>query len=334
MAYNLDAILASTHARIEKKFQDNLSTKTPTFIKFAEKDGKNLVDGGKELTYPVILGNGNAASYYGDDIFNVARPAGLQPLTYQWKQFYSTVTIDGIEEIMNAGEAEAASLVEGRMVQAEVTTAEKFEAMLMGDGTGNVGGDGVARDWNGLQNLVADDPTTGTIGGLSRATYTQIRNKVYSTAVTAFNTSQAGRNALTTLWADCTNGMRSPNYAITTTAIWTLFQLSLTANERYEMLNGDKKLAQAGFKNIVFMGDVPVVFSGTSSPASHLYMLRIAKPKTDGGMFLTISKQADFKLGKFIEPVNQDTRVAKIRTAGQLCTDAPYLSGVITSITG
>lgn len=53
MAYNLDAVLASTHARIEKKFQDNLSTKTPMFMKFAEKEGKVLIDGGKELKFPV-----------------------------------------------------------------------------------------------------------------------------------------------------------------------------------------------------------------------------------------------------------------------------------------
>lgn len=333
MAYNLDAVLASTHARIEKKFQNNLATKTPTFLKFAEKDGKSLVNGGKELTFPVILGNGNAGSYYGDDMFNVSRPAGLQPLTFSWKQFYSTVTIDGIEEIMNSGEDAQADLVDGRMQQAEITTAEKFETMLCGDGTGNVGTDGVARDWNGLQNLIADDPSTGTIGGLSRATYPQIKNQTFTTAVTGFNTSQAGRNALTTLWARCTNGLRSPNYAITTVAIWVLFELSLTANERFVMEGADKKLASAGFQNIVFMGNCPIVFS-SAIPASHLYMMRIAKPKTDGGVFMVISKERDFKMMPFVRPIDQDKRVAQVLTAGQLCTDAPYLNGVATNITG
>ena len=333
MSYNLDAILASTHARIEKKFQDNLSRKNAMFIKFTEKNGKHLIDGGKELTFPVILGDGNAGSYYGDDTLTVSRPGGLQPLTFNWKQFYSTVVIDGIEEVMNAGPEQAADVVEGRMTQSEVTTANKFEAMLCGDGTGNVGGDGVARDWNGLQNLIADDPTTGTIGGLSRATYSQIRNQVYSTAVTAFNTNQAGRNAMTTLWANCTNGGRSPNFALTTVPIWTLFNLSLTQNERFVMENKDKALASAGFKSLTFMGDMPVVFS-SNALAAHMYMIRIAKPKTDGGTFLLISKQRNFKMGKFIEPVDQDKRVAKVLTAGQLGTDAPYLNGVITNVTG
>lgn len=331
MAYNLDAVLASTHARIEKKFQDNLSTKTPMFLKFTS-EGQALVEGGKELTYPVILANGNAGSYYGDDILTVSRPGGLQPLTFSWKQFFSTVTIDGIEEIMNAGESEGASLLEGRMSQAELTTAEKFEEMLCGDGTGNVGGDGTVRDWNGLQNLIPDVNTSGTIGGLSLATYSKLRNQVYSTAVTAFNTSQAGRAAMTRLWVDCKHGSRTPNFAVTTDAIWVLYQLSLTANEQF-LMNGDKKMASAGFPNIQFMGNTTVV-SSAFCPASHLYMMRVAKPKTDGGVFLIVSKSKNFKMGKFLEPIDQDKRVAKVLTAGQLATDAPYLNGVITSITG
>lgn len=327
MAYNIDGITAGTHARIEKKWQDNLSVKTPMAMKFTEKEGKYLVDGGKELTFPVILDDGNASSYYGDDLINVARPTGLQPLTYQWKQFASSVRIDGIEEIMSAGEGLGAELFEGRMKQAELTTANAFERMLCGDGTGNS-----SKDWNGLQNIVADDPTTGTIGGLSRATYSQIRNQAYTTAVTGFNTAQAGRNAMTTLWANCTNGGRSPNFAVTTVAIWTLFNLSLTANERFVDVNADKKLVNAGFQSISFMG-MPVVFS-SNVLAGHLYMLRIAKPKTDGGIFLCVSKQRDFKLMPFQRPVDQDMRVALSLSAGQLGTDAPYLQGVITNITG
>lgn len=332
MSYDLDGVLASSHARIEKKFQDNLSTKTPMFLKFTE-EGKKKVTGGRELSFPVILANGNAGSYYGDDTLNVSRPTGLQPLKFDWRQFYSTIVIDGIEEIMNAGEGEGASLLEGRMSQGELTTAEKFEEMLCGDGTGNVGGDGTARDWNGLQSIIADDPTTGSIGQLSRATYTKLRNQTYTTAVSAFNTSQNGRNAMLSLWVACKHGSRVPNFSVTTDAIWILFQLSLTANEKFEMMNGDKKMANAGFPNIQFMGGTTVVSSAFCA-AKHLYMMRVAQPKTDGGIYLITSQDRDFKMGKFIEPVDQDKRVAKVLTAGQLCTDAPYLHGVITNITG
>lgn len=328
MPYNLDAVLASTHARIEKKWQDNLATKTPAFIKFAEKEGKHLIDGGTELTFPVIIGNGNAGSYEGDDTLTVSRPAGLQALTYSWKQFYSTVTIDGIEEVQNSDPEKAADVIEGRMKQSEVTTANAFEAMLCGDGTGNS-----SKDTNGFQNLIADDPTTGSIGGQSRVTYSQLRNQAYTTAVTGFNTNQAGRNAMTTLWANCSNGGRTPNWGTTTVAVWVLYQLSLTANERFVMEGADKKLASAGFPNIMFMGNCSITFS-SNVLASHLYLMRIAKPKTDGGIFLLTHKGRDFKLGKWIEPVDQDKRVAKVLWAGQLATDAPYLNGVATNITG
>lgn len=326
-AYDLTAINASTHARIEKKFQDNLSGATPAALKFTEKEGKVLIDGGKELSFPVIVDEGNAGSYYGDDLLPVGRPSGLDKLVFQWKQFASTVVIDGIEEVMNSGPEAAADVLEGRMKQAEQTTANKFEAMLNGDGTGNNG-----KDWNGFQNIISDTPTVGTIGGLSRATYTQLQNQAFPTAVTAFNTGQAGRNAMTRLYVDCTKGMRSPNWGETTKAIWVLYQLSLTANERFAM-DGDKKLASAGFQNIVFMGDCPITYSD-NCPTAHMYLMRIAKPKTTGGIFLMFNRDRHFSLGKFIEPADQDKRVAKILSAGQLCTDAPYLHGVITNITG
>lgn len=332
MAFNLDGINATTLANINKKFTDNLSTKTPLQVKLKENDALETVSGGKELTYPVILGNGNAGSYYGDDVLTISRPAGIQPLTYQWKQFYSSVRIDGIEEIMNAGEGEGAKLFEGRMQQAELTTAEVFETMLFGDATGNVGGDGVARDWNGLQNLVPDDPTTGSIGGLARATYSKLRNQAYTTAVTTFNTASAGRNAMTTLWANCTQGQRSPNFVTTTVAIWVLYQLSLTTNERFAMSGSDKALTSAGFPNIAFMSS-PVTMS-SACPASHLYMLRIARPKSTGGMFLIVSNKANFKMQPFIKPIDQDIRVSLVLTAGQLACDAPYLNGVATNVTG
>lgn len=327
MAFNLDAVLASTLPFINKKFTDNLSTKTPLMLKLKKKGGMYMREGGTVLSFPVIVGKGIAGSYYGDDVLDVSRPQGLQRLTFDWKQFYSSVSIVGIEEIQNAGESQAADLLDGRMKQGEITTIENFEEMLFAAGGGNDG-----KDWNSLQQLVADDPTTGTIGGLSRATYTQLQNQIYTTAVTAFNTAQAGRNALTTLWARTVNGERQPNFITTTVAIWTLYQLSLTTNERFVVTNADKDLTSAGFQNVAFMS-APVTFS-SQCPASHLYMLRIAPPTSDGGIFLVISKQRNFKMEPFIKARNQDVRSSLVFTAGELCTDAPYLNGVATNITG
>lgn len=332
MAYNLDAIDASTHLKIQKKWQDNLASKTPLFIKAKSSGGMYLEDGGRSLRFPIVLAKGVAKSYYADDVFDSSRQEGLTHFQYEWRQFYSQVRIDGIEEIMNSGPSAAASLLNGRFLQAETTTAENFETMLMGDGTGNPDSEGTAKDFEGLQSLVPDDNTTGTIGGVSLATQTQARNQTYTTAVTAFNTSQNGRNAFTTLWANCTNKSRSPNFGVTTTAIWVLYNLSLTTNERFEMMNKDSTLGKAGFKSLQFM-DFPITFS-SQCPASHAYFLRFAPPRSDGGIFLALHRDRNFKLGPFRIPVDGDYRVAYSLTAGQLCTDAPYLNGVATNITG
>lgn len=327
MAFNLDGVLASTLPNINKKFQDNLSTKTPFMFKLKEQGGMNMVDGGTVLRFPVILGKGIAGSYYGDDVLDVTRPGGITYLEYDWKQYFSSVTIVGIEEIQNAGEEQAVKLIDGRMQQAETTTSENFEAMLF-DPTG---GGNEGKDWTSLPQIVSDTPTVGNIGKQSRAANPQLQNQVFSTLVSAFNTSQNGRSALTTLWLACTNGLRSPNFIVTTAAIWQLYQLSLTANERFVMESeADKSLRNAGFMTQAFMTS-PVTFSA-QCPASHLYMLRIKQPNSDGGLFLSISKTRNFKMEEFRKPVNQDVRTALALTAGELCCDAPYLQGVATTI--
>lgn len=329
--YDVTSIDATTLSKIEKKFQDNLSKRSPVIAKFKSSEAMVLMDGGKELSFPVIVDSGNATSYLGDDTLPVTKQQ-LRRLTYSWRQFAATVRIDGLEEILNSGPEEAASILEGRMEGAEIDTTNKFETMFGADATGNVGGDGEARDWNGLQNLVSDTPTVGTIGGLNRATFAQLRNQIFSTAITAFNTTNAGRNGMLDLWTNCCQGGRRPNFIPTTPAIWRLYHLSLTATERLELEAGRDRTVTAGIPNLKFM-DADVVFSDGIA-ASHLYMLRVAKPRSSGGIFMVVSRQRNFKMGKFIEPVNQDLRVAKILTAGQLCTDAPYLQGVIPSITG
>jgi len=331
-AFNLDAVDAATHAKIQEKWQNQLSTKTPLFLKSKERGGFHMYDGGDELVFPVVLQNGVAASYYGDDIFDTSRQGGLQKLTYQVRQFYSQVRVDGIEEILNSGSAAAADVLDGRFMQSEITTAENFEEMSFGDGTGNVGGDGVARDWNGFQNLIADDPTTGTIGTLSRTTFPNLRNQAYTTAVTGFNTAQAGRIALITLWQDCTRGLRSPNWIVATGLIWRLYNLSLTANERFEMQSNPGTLGKAGFKTLQFNGMEFV--ESEFCPADHLYMVRWARPRSDGGIFFLIHRSRNFKLGPFRIPTDGDYRVAYSLTAGQLGSDGPSLSGVATNITG
>jgi len=335
-AYDNTSVQAATTARIEKKFQDNLSRRSPVIAKFKSAEGMQVIGGGTELSFPVITDSGNAQSYRGDDVLPIGRST-LRRLTYNWSQFAATVTIHGLEDVMNEGDEAAASVEDGRMEQAEVSTVNAFETMFGSNGEGNVGADGDARDWNGLQNLVSDTPTVGTIGGLSRVSIPQVRNQAYTTAVTAFNTTNNGRTAMTTLYVACCQGGRKPNFIPTTPAIWVLFELSLTTNERvlYEtgkMSGQDSGMISAGIPNIGFMG-APVVFSDGIA-ANHLYMLRVGKPKASGAIFMLVSRKRNFSMGKWIEPNDKDMRTMKILTAGQLATDAPYLQGVVTNITG
>ena len=61
----------------------------------------------------------------------------LAAAEYDWGQYAATVTISGIEEAKNNGEAEIIDLLEGKIFQTQETVIENMNTMFWADGTGN-----------------------------------------------------------------------------------------------------------------------------------------------------------------------------------------------------
>lgn len=176
----------------------------------------------------------------------------------------------------------------------------------------------------GIQLLVAEDPTTGTVGGINRATAGNEfwRNYSYDTAVTAFNTSNAGQSAMNTTYLNLVRGTDKPTVWVTTAAIWALYQLSLTTNVRYS----DTNVANAGFTNILHM-DVPVIFD-YYCPTGNMYLLNT------NHLFWNVMKGRDAWVEGFYPADSQLTYCSKVATYGNLSTDWAKGQGVIDSVTG
>ena len=102
--------------------------------------------------------------------------SGYDTISYTPKQLFTAaeyalklcavpVAISGEEMLMNSGPEQVASLLEKRVSNAEKTLANKMAQAVYSDGTGSSG-----KEIGGLALLVADDPTSGTVGGINRAT--------------------------------------------------------------------------------------------------------------------------------------------------------------------
>ena len=84
---------------------------------------------------------------------------GISAAEYDWGQYAATVTISGIEEAKNNGEAQIIDLLEGKIFQTQETVIENMNTMFWADGTGNSN-----KDWNGL-DLIVGKPNT-SLGGI------------------------------------------------------------------------------------------------------------------------------------------------------------------------
>ena len=137
---NFDEILSTTLNNYIPKLTDNIFTARPLFYALTNGQTIRRVSGGAKIVVPLIYGtNSTAGSYSGTDTISTTAQTGITSAEYDWNQYAATVTINGLEEAKNNGEAQIINLLEGKICQTQETIIENINTMLFGNGTGNSG---------------------------------------------------------------------------------------------------------------------------------------------------------------------------------------------------
>ncbi len=168
----LATVLNSTLTKSRKKLI-MASIKANALVAWAFATNRvEFESGGHEITNPLIVGrNPNVTSYEYYDTLPIAQTDEFITAKYGWSRVAGSVVISDQEEDENRGETAIFKLIKAKMDVLEESIKEKFAGYLYGSGAGT--------DPNGLSNLIPDDPTTGTLGTISRATETQWRTSSY-----------------------------------------------------------------------------------------------------------------------------------------------------------
>lgn len=127
---------------------------------------------GANITNPLIVGrnpNITSTQYYG--AIPIAQTSELDTIRFGWSRVVGTYILSEQEEDENTGPEALLKLAKVKMQVLETSITERFSTYLYATGTG--------LDPNGLGNLIPDDPTTGSIGGISRTTQNQWRTSAY-----------------------------------------------------------------------------------------------------------------------------------------------------------
>jgi len=309
---SFDALASTTFKNLEKSLADNIGEHIP-FLKYMKMKGAVKADGGDKIVRPLIYKKANAQSYSGTDTIDITKPGGITAAEYNWKQCVCPVIIEGIEKARNSGRAKQIDLLEGLKEQTEISMEDKVSEMLFGDGTGNSG-----KDMLGLQAIVDIAPTTGTLGGINRATNSFWRNG-YDASVGAYGTYLMPK--MSTAIRSITRGTNKPDLIVMDSTNFGYLETLAWGKAQYQ----NSKLADLGFQALKFEG-IDVIFD-SNCPTGKIYILNLKHLK------LYLHKDVNFVMGKFIEPADGDYIVAKYKVYGQLTTNRAASAYVLDGVT-
>lgn len=315
---NLSELVTTTIRNRTKKLADNMTDNTALFSRLKSKGNVKTVSGGRNITHELAYAeNSTFTRFSGYDTLNISPSDVFTAAEYEFKQASVAVTISGLEQLQNSGKEQMIELLGSRITNAENTMINNLSSDAYSDGTADGG-----KQITGIQALIADDPTTGTVGGINRATWSFWQNQLYDFSVAGATPGSATiQTAMNQLYLACSRNRDRPDLIVADNTYYRYYWESLQANQRFT----NESMAAAGFTNLKFMG-ADVVFDGGQGgdcPANHMYFINtdhlMLRPHKDENMVVAEDRFA----------VNQHALVKLILWAGNMTMSNASLQGVI-----
>lgn len=257
----IDTLFTTTWAYRRKQAVEQAFLKTPFIFWLRQKGRIETISGHTRIEIPLDYGQNETVRWIskGDKV----PLADTEILTMAYEE-WRTVAVNILrwfdEDQKNRSQAAAIRLVETKLNAAERALWEELERVMFSDGTGS-------KEPNGLQNIVAVDPTTGVLHGIDRSVYTWFRNQAKSASGSA---SVYLRSDMRTCLNDVIKYSRSELNDIVIVTDQTSFELYEDVCMDMKILM-ESKLADAGFDNIVFRGR-PLIWC-PSCPSGYMYFI-------------------------------------------------------------
>jgi hypothetical protein len=319
-------IIATTIQSRSGELADNLTNNNAILQRLKAKGNVRPFSGGNVILEEIMYNDpntNNANSYSGYEVLNIAPDSPISAAQYSITQYADSVTMSGLEMLQNSSKEAIIDLLDGRMQVSEARLLNRISSDLYLDGTGNGG-----KNITGLAAAVPDDPTTGTYGGINRATWSFWQSKKYSgttdggAAVSALNIQKY----MTSLAIQLVRGTDKADLIVADNNYYSLYVQSLQAIQRI----ASEESGAAGFASIKFYGggtSADVVLGGgvgNEATANHMWFLNT------NYINLRPHKERNFvPIGGERQAINQDAIVKLFGWAGNLTTSNSFLQGVL-----
>ena len=317
-------IVSTTWEYREKKPADAVTDNIP-LLKFMQKHGNvKTISGGRFISENIRISQNQYVQLIdADEEIAMGYNNTLADFQFTPKIIVTPVVINELEQAQNQGDAQFLDLLDQRMEVADSSTYNVVEAMLQGDGT-TYGG----KAFSGIRTFIVDSTGTGSIGGISRVTYSAIRNasvnfaSTFGSATNSSNIESRLRYAKNLI----VRNTDKPDLALLGTTYYNAGADSFSGKQRITV---NKEMYEANFDNYVIEGMTAILANGKIfSGLSHI--------AADRGYLLN-TKTFNLKMykGYNFQPLNKRTSFNQLVDAsimlgiGNLTINNPGLNAVV-----
>lgn len=325
---SISDIIATNIQSRTGELADNVTNNNALLRRLKERGNVKTFSGGNVILQEIMYTDSatdNTNSYSGYEVLNVSQNSPISAAQFSITQYAAAVSISGLEMIQNSGKEAIIDLLDGRMQVAEAQLANRISQDIYLDGTGNSG-----KNITGLGAAIPDAPSTGTYGGINRATWSFWRSVAYSgvtdggAAVSASNIQKY----MDSVAVQLIRGTDKPDLIVCDNNYYSLYLQSLQAIQR--ITDGGNSGVGAGFASLKYYGAgmaSDVVLDGgigNDATANHMWFLN-----TKYLMFRPHVDRNFVPIGGERQAVNQDAIVKLIGWAGNLTSSGPQFNGVL-----
>jgi hypothetical protein len=311
----IDNLYTTTWQNMKSKIADSVFDGSPFWFWLKAHGGLDSVVGGRFLTEPIrYAASDNVTFITKGDSVSLSDKEFLTTAKDDWKYMVDTIVRFGIDDQQNRGKNQIISLMRAKLDNSKDSLVDQMEVRLCGAAGAN--------QYNGLQDIVADDPTTGTVHNINRATYSWWRNQYRTMTTVAFNTSDNGVTYMQNMVNRCAKNLRqdAPDIIVSAQDPFEYYWLATLEQRRIH----NKTLGDAGFQNVEFMG-IPIVWSPQITDKMYFLNTRFLKFKYDPSMNFDMTKWKEI-------PDQVNDRAAQVILAGNLMTSRSRVHGVLFAI--
>jgi hypothetical protein len=287
------------------------AVKSNAFVAWAMATNRvEYEDGGWEITNPLTVGrNPNVGTYEYYQTLPVNQTNEFTTIRYGWSRFAGTVIISEQEEDENRGRAQIFKLMKAKMEVLEESIKEQFSAYLYAAGGGT--------DPLGLASLIPDDPTTGTMAGLSRAAEPQWRTSSYDFNVGGIDSTNI-EEAFDDVLMDLTVKGEKPDIILCGRNLYRIYRAAVRDKITINLSesNSGKKMMDLGFKGVSHQS-VPMMYD-EDCPVNKAYFINSKYLR------LHVLKHVNMKVKDLTAPWNVDANGSRVVWQGQFCLWKAY----------